>query len=216
MRDQEPQNSGFVRLSRQFFNHSFWKEQRPYSTAEAWLDIISTARFETKPEKLLVKMNLITIERGELRASQRYLNKRWNRSLGWVNRFLRVLKNEQMITIRREHSESIIKVLNYSKFNPLVYLDNEQLEEQSLNGNGSAFGTPTGTATEHQQVQTKEYKEREEGKEGERENSQNSNYLDLSVNINQDRCIITCFFLFLFFQSKFYGFLLFFIVFLIF
>ena len=32
----------------------------------------------------------------------------------------------------------------------------------------------------------------------------------------QDRCIITCFFLFLFFQSKFYGFLLFFIVFLIF
>lgn len=145
-------DQGFVKLNRGFFENPFWMEDRVYSLAEAWLDLIQMARFENSPEKVLVKMKFITINRGELRASQRYLSTRWNWSLGKTNRFLKLLENEQMVERRMEHSETVVKLLKYEVFNTS--------ENTRMNTHRHSNGTPT----EHQQIQTKESKESKEGK----------------------------------------------------
>lgn len=144
---------GFIKLSRKFFDNILWNEKRSYSKAEAWIDLLQMARFDIKPEKVMVKMNLITINRGELRASQRFLSVRWSWSLGKVNRFLNVLETERMLERRMEHLETIIKLSRYGDFNPI--------EKDKMNANEFQ----TGTLTEHQQEQTKEGKKEEERKE---------------------------------------------------
>lgn len=148
--------SGYIRLSRKFFKHPYWKQKRRFSPAEAWLDLIATARYDKEPEKIFDKMKIIEINRGELRASQRFLANRWCWSIGKVNRFIDVLKNESMITVNNEHNETVITILNYNKFNPS--------EKTEWNTNGTPIdtplntgnGTPIGTLSEHQQIQTKE------------------------------------------------------------
>jgi hypothetical protein len=157
---------GYIRLSRKFFNHPYWKEKRVYSPAEAWLDLISSARFEPKPERIHVRMNFIEINRGELRASQRFLSERWGWSLGKVNRFLKTLELETMIERIQKHSETIIIIKNYEKYNPLK----DNANEQELNTSENTDENESDTGAEHQQVQTKERRikgnKEEEGKEG--------------------------------------------------
>lgn len=142
-------SSGYVRLSRKFFKHSFWKESRIYSPAEAWLDLISSARFEEEPERLLVNLKIVNINRGELRASQRYLANRWRWSLSKVNGFIKLLLDERMIERRAEHSETIIIIKNYEVYN----VSEKRRTEQEPNDD------------ETLPEQTKERKEREEIKE---------------------------------------------------
>lgn len=40
---------GFLRLSRRFFSNEMWNEARTFSSCEAWLDLIQSARFEVTP-----------------------------------------------------------------------------------------------------------------------------------------------------------------------
>ncbi len=39
-------DEGFLRLSRRFFSNEMWNEARTFSSCEAWLDLIQSARFE--------------------------------------------------------------------------------------------------------------------------------------------------------------------------
>ena len=41
---------GYIKLHRKFFLNTLWKEPREYSRAEAWLDLIQSARFESSQE----------------------------------------------------------------------------------------------------------------------------------------------------------------------
>lgn len=145
-----PSNEGFIKLSRSFFNNPLWSEERTYSLAEAWLDLIQMARFDVAPQSMVIKMKTITIHRGELRASQRYLAQRWKWSIGKVNRFLKMLENERSLERRNEHSETIIKLCKYELYNPITseYLNTKMNTNRTL--------------AEHRQIQIKESKERKE------------------------------------------------------
>lgn len=151
--------SGFIKLNRKFFEHSFWNEARTHSLAEAWLDLIRSARFEVAAEKVVIKMNVITINRGELRASQRYLAKRWKWSIGKVNRYIKMLEDERMIERRYEHSETIIKLCNYDDYN--------SVSNDKMNTNKNSNENSDGSPTEQRQIQTKELKESKEYNNGE-------------------------------------------------
>ena len=37
---------GYIKLSRKFFSNDMWNEARTFSSCEAWLDLIQSARFE--------------------------------------------------------------------------------------------------------------------------------------------------------------------------
>lgn len=143
--------SNFLPINRRLFANKFWTEDRVYSKAEAWIDLIQTARFEVSQGKMLIGMKMILWNRGELVASVRYLSLRWKWSLGKVMRFLDLLEDEKMITRRQEFGQTIISLLNYSVYNggkvTTVHLTDSgsQSSEEQRYTNGHKAGTPMDT-----------------------------------------------------------------------
>lgn len=137
----------FIKINRKFFDGKFWKQKRTFSQAEAWIDLIQSARFEAETEtRLLANGREICIKRGEIHASLRYLADRWGWGVEKTKRFIDIAINENAIERRIEHGESIITLINYDIYNELK---NEYRTPTS---------TPTSTPTEHPPVQTKELK----------------------------------------------------------
>lgn len=106
---------GFVKLNRGFFNNALWKENRTYSRPEAWLDLIASAEIEAG--KVHIKGQDIEVQRGELVASNRYLQNRWNWSNTKVSNFLKYLKKNSMITMRNDTGNTILNLVKYRVYN---------------------------------------------------------------------------------------------------
>lgn len=117
--------SGFLPLSRKFFEHHFWTKKRVYSPAEAWLDLLAMACYE--PEATMIVNNrTVKWKQGEVFASVRYLMKRWDWSNNRVQRFLDGIEEEKMIAREETPSGTIIRLQNYEKYNKT-----EDLEKHS-------------------------------------------------------------------------------------
>jgi hypothetical protein len=62
---------GYIKLNRKLFMNFLWNETCIYLRAEAWIDLIQMAKYESSNE--IIKSVLIEIQRGELPASRRFL-----------------------------------------------------------------------------------------------------------------------------------------------
>lgn len=105
----------FIMLSRRFFEHAFWLEERHFSPAEAWLDCVRMAAF--RPHRRLVKGEIVEIPRGGIVASERFLSDRWTWSRTKVRSFLDTLKKEAMISVGKDHGNTIIMLCNFERYN---------------------------------------------------------------------------------------------------
>lgn len=110
-------NAGYVPINRRFFEHPFWSEEREYSKAEAWLDLVQAARFEDSRATELIRGRLVFWSKGQLRASVRFLAERWKWSKSKTDRFLELLETQQMITRAQMNGETIITLTNYEIYN---------------------------------------------------------------------------------------------------
>lgn len=113
----------FVRLSRKFFTHYLWEEDRAYSRAEAWLDFLQTAAFA--PHKRIIAGTVIEVPRGSLAASVRWLSGRWKWSNTKVCLFLDLLEKDGMITRQKRRDISVISLCKYGVYNPLRQREND-------------------------------------------------------------------------------------------
>lgn len=145
---------GFIKVSRRFFKNILWKEPRTYSRAEAWLDLIYSARFEASKE--IVNNRVIEVRRGELIASRRFLENRWKWGSSKVVNFLNFLKSEGMINHRQTSGQTIITLCKYELYND-TQTNGFQENKPPINHRQTTDKPPTN--------QNKESKEREEGKE---------------------------------------------------
>jgi hypothetical protein len=109
--------NNYIPVNRKLFEHQFWCEERVYSRFEAWLDLVQSTRFEDA--ELLIGNRFITVRRGQLPVSLRFLAERWKWSTKKVNNFLDVLKLAQMITKEtpKETGQTILTLCNYDKYN---------------------------------------------------------------------------------------------------
>lgn len=57
-------SKGFIKLNRGFFDNFLWNEAREYSKAEAWIDLIQSARFEASTE--IINGKVIELQKGEI------------------------------------------------------------------------------------------------------------------------------------------------------
>lgn len=105
----------FVKLDRKIFNNPLWNENREYSRFEAWLDLISSALIENL--KVHVKGQDIEVQRGEIAASRRFLENRWNWGSTKVTNYLSYLKKNGMITTRQTNGQTIIKLVKFEDYN---------------------------------------------------------------------------------------------------
>lgn len=109
---------GFIKLNRRLFEHRLWCQEREFSTFEAWLDLIKSARFEDATQNI-GKYQSQSVKRGQMLASVRFLAQRWGWSTKKVLRFLRYLEIESMISKKtsKETGITIITLLNYDVYN---------------------------------------------------------------------------------------------------
>ena len=66
---------GYIKLSRKFFSNDMWNEARTFSSCEAWLDLIQSARFEASSITSRIGCYEVTWGRGQYPASNRFLAK---------------------------------------------------------------------------------------------------------------------------------------------
>lgn len=106
---------GFLTLQRKFFDHWLWTEPRQFSRAEAWLDLLRSAAFADHSR--IIRGSLVTVNRGEIVASLRYLGERWGWKKDKVNAFVRLLENATMIRRETRQQETVIILCNYDTYN---------------------------------------------------------------------------------------------------
>lgn len=106
-------SGGWVKEHRSVWHHPLF-EGYEYSPREAWLWLIQEAAHE--PTQKRVGQDIITLSRGQLTVSVRYLAERWKWSKSRVSRFLGVLKKRDMIGTEGGTAQSIITICNYSDY----------------------------------------------------------------------------------------------------
>ena len=98
---------GYIKLSRKFFSNDMWNEARTFSSCEAWLDLIQSARFEATPRMASIGGREVSYTRGQYPASIRFLSKRWKWSERKVRTFLAFLRRENIITLSKEKGKNV-------------------------------------------------------------------------------------------------------------
>lgn len=122
---------GYIKLSRKFFT-TMWKEARAFSSCEAWLDLIQSARFDaTHSERISIGGREVSYGRGQLVASIRYLSKRWRQGERWVRVVLSKFVRDGRITIDSSQGVNVITIVNYEKYNSSYVTANDTANDTS-------------------------------------------------------------------------------------
>lgn len=106
---------GYIKLYRQLQDHWLWRE-RPFSPGQAWVDLVMRVTWQKSTIPHPSKVGPSHLDAGELLCSKRSLSVSWGWSRERVDRFLQTLKNESMIESRNDATYTVIKVLNWNKF----------------------------------------------------------------------------------------------------
>lgn len=106
--------NGFFQLQRKFFVHPLWTEERDYSRAEAFLDLLQLAAFTHT--RRIVKGSIVHLEPGQLCGSIRYLAGRWNWSTKRVRTYLDLLEAEGMVARLKAQGGTILTLCNYKRY----------------------------------------------------------------------------------------------------
>jgi hypothetical protein len=120
----------------------------PFSERDAWVWLIEHAAF--KPARVKVKGDFIDLDRGQLCFAQRFMAEKWSWSKSRVDRFLKRLASEGMISICSKigatagqgsgQGQSIITICNYDKYQitPDTARGNDEIETGQQRGNSGA------------------------------------------------------------------------------
>jgi len=100
-------------VNRKLFKSDLWLE-KPFSKGQAWIDLIGMAEYhDIKKDMRGVEY---TVRRGEVCIAKQKLAVRW----GWykvkVMRFLDCLTYQEMISQRSDENATIIRILNYERY----------------------------------------------------------------------------------------------------
>lgn len=132
---------GYIPISRKLFEHPFWRQKRVFSYAEAWIDLISMARYEDSPIKMIIRNQTVEINRGEAPVSIRYLGERWSWSKNKVVLFLEKLTDDFMIKIgtAKGTTQTVLTICNYDTYNSIAENEGQQ-KGQERDSKGTVKG----------------------------------------------------------------------------
>ena len=150
-------DAGWIKLHRGIADHWLWDCE--FSYAQAWIDLLLKACH--KPNKLMIKGQLVELKRGQQARSEVTLSKEWKWSRGKVRRFINQCENDGMIECKATRLTSIITICNYDSFQGVDTADGTA----NRTAGGTSVDTTNGQLTGHKQ-ECKEVKNVEEGKKG--------------------------------------------------
>lgn len=108
--------SGYVRAQRARFEHPMFRATKasPYCRGYAWDWLVAYAAW--RDTKTLIKGRVVTLRRGQLSFSVRFLAERWAWSKSAVDRFLSQLEAEAMIGTESGTGQLVITICNYDRY----------------------------------------------------------------------------------------------------
>jgi uncharacterized protein YecT (DUF1311 family) len=123
-------SSGYIKLWRKIWKDELFQEKRKFSRFEAWIDMIMLA--SGKDREILFAGNIINLKRGQFLTSQRFLSDRWGWSRTKVQNFLNLLskKNCRKTTLKKDQQKTIVTILNYDRYNPVMAEEKPQKKPQ--------------------------------------------------------------------------------------
>ena len=92
-------------------DHKFWRANRVFSKAEAWIDLIFMANH--KDNKFLLGNQWVAVERGSFITSEVKLMERWKWGKSKTRAFLKLCEDDQMIVKKSDHQKTTITIVNY-------------------------------------------------------------------------------------------------------
>jgi phage-related minor tail protein len=146
----------YIRINRKLFDHIFWKENRVYSRAEAWIDLIQLVSF-TPNNKKMVEGVVINWGRGQYPISHSFLSQRWNWSTHKVRIFIDLLKTAGQVTTITAWKATILTLCKYDVYNPISQADVQAEGQADVQADGRKYN------------KDKEFKEDKVEKEKEKE-----------------------------------------------
>lgn len=152
-------SNGWLKLHRRIHDSEMWSEQRVFSKAEAWIDLLLMARWQKAPHNVVVGMHTFTLNRGEILNTTRELGVRWGWSKAKVHRFLRWLEKRNSIRHDNETVISRVTIVNYED-----YQDDSADDKTHVKRKCNAHET-----------HVKRYLKEEEGEEGEERKPSSTN-----------------------------------------
>lgn len=114
----------YIRINRKLFDHFLWKENRIFSKAEAWIDLIQLTSYTVDNEKIINGV-LVKWGRGEYPVSYSFLCKRWNWSIQKCRTYIGLLLNSGLLTKKTTNVTTIIKLCKYDLYNPISQADTQ-------------------------------------------------------------------------------------------
>lgn len=104
---------GVFAMDRGWFDHPSFAPE-PYTEREAWAWLCAEAAFKDRVRR--VGKFTVNLKRGQLAASVRYLEERWQWKPGKVQRFLNRLKTDTMVATEALQGITVITICNYDKY----------------------------------------------------------------------------------------------------
>lgn len=185
--------TGWIKLHRKLMDHWIWDNPEKLKW---WIEIIFLANHTDK--KILNNNQLEVIERGTFHTSELRLSKQWNVSRNTVRKFLMLLENDGMISIKKTNSGTTIEVHNYRLYQENPEIKKHQIEHQYEQRsehqnieNSQKYNKEIGQKSEQQTEQQNEQVERRRDNDlsespsenlNNRLNSELDNTLNTSVN----------------------------------
>ena len=122
-------DKGWIALHRNIREHWVYQEKRVFSKYEAWLDLLMDANHQKN--KFLFDGQLIEVNRGEFITSVRQLCERWGWSNTKVNRFLKMLEDDQMLIRKSDSKKTAISIVNYDFYQSYESKETTQKRQQN-------------------------------------------------------------------------------------
>ena len=123
-------NEGWIKLHRKIRENPLWQENRSFSKAEAWIDILMEARHSDEPAKVLIGSHIIECGRGQIIKSLDTLASRWGWNKSKVRRFLDLLNRLEQIRHENVTKTTRITICNYDTYNSPRNADETQMKRE--------------------------------------------------------------------------------------
>jgi DNA-binding transcriptional regulator YhcF (GntR family) len=104
---------GVFAMDRGWFDHPVFADE-PYTEREAWAWLIAEAAWKARTCR--AGKFVVELKRGQVCASVRHLAKVWRWDRSKIERFLKRLKNRDMIETQANDGISVITICNYNKY----------------------------------------------------------------------------------------------------
>jgi uncharacterized phage protein (TIGR02220 family) len=137
-------NNGYILLHRDLMDNWVWQDE-VFTKGQAWVDLLMLINHSDN-DKVLINNKFISVKRGETITSKVKLAARWQWSRKKLDKFLKLLEGDKMVTTNSTPHYTTIKVLNYAQYqqNKKVFAQpNAQPKDHELHNSGSNGGTQT-------------------------------------------------------------------------